>query len=134
MEAFAERFSALYRRLVILSPRRHRRKMGQAMDILVQKTRKEGGLKPNPIYGIIDSQSAKTTSSSQEWRYDGRKIKVVSDILSSTRWGICSRCLFMQQTFMIRNRGLILHEGRVKSIRLLCVFTETTVIANPLKT
>ena len=58
---------SFYRRSVISG------KWEQAMDILVQKTREKTGKKPTPTYGIIDSQSAKTTSASQERGFDGGK-------------------------------------------------------------
>ena len=58
---------SFYRRAVISG------KWEQAMDILVQKTREKTGKKPTPTYGIIDSQSAKTTSASQERGFDGGK-------------------------------------------------------------
>jgi len=48
-------------------------KWERAMDILVQKTRKDAGRKPSPTYALIDSQSVKTTSASDERGVDGGK-------------------------------------------------------------
>lgn len=42
-------------------------------DCLVKKTRTDAGRKAEPTYGLIDSQSAKTTSSSKERGFDGGK-------------------------------------------------------------
>ena len=51
-------------------------KWEKAMDALVKKTRESGGRKSSPTYGLIDSQSAKTTSASEGRGYDGgKKIK-----------------------------------------------------------
>ena len=41
--------------------------------MLVKKTRIEKGKNENPTYALIDSQSAKTTSASDERGYDGGK-------------------------------------------------------------
>ena len=43
------------------------------MDELVKQTRIKAGRKANPSYGIIDSQSAKTVSASEERGIDGGK-------------------------------------------------------------
>ena len=43
------------------------------MDILVQKVRKDSGHSTKPTYGIIDSQSVKTTSTSEQRGFDGGK-------------------------------------------------------------
>ena len=43
------------------------------MDTLVQKVRIDAGRKTSPTYGIIDSQSVKTTSASEERGFDGGK-------------------------------------------------------------
>jgi putative transposase len=43
------------------------------MDALVMKVRQSSGRKPTPTYGIIDSQSAKTTSASDDRGFDGGK-------------------------------------------------------------
>lgn len=48
-------------------------KWEKAMDAMVQKVRVDAGRKPTPTYGIIDSQSAKTTSASEERGFDGGK-------------------------------------------------------------
>ena len=48
-------------------------KWEKAMDLLVKKTREEAGRKPAPAYGVIDSQSAKTTSASDDRGFDGGK-------------------------------------------------------------
>ena len=48
-------------------------KWEKAMDMLVKKTREDAGRKSTPTYGIIDSQSAKTTSASDDRGYDGGK-------------------------------------------------------------
>ena len=45
----------------------------QALDDLNQKNRVKMGRKPKPSYIIIDSQSAKTTSSGDQRGYDGGK-------------------------------------------------------------
>jgi putative transposase len=45
-------------------------------DLLVQKTRLEAKQNPKPSYALIDSQSVKTTSASDERGFDGgKKIK-----------------------------------------------------------
>ena len=43
------------------------------MDALVRKTRKAAGREESPTYGIIDSQSVKTTSSNEKKGIDGGK-------------------------------------------------------------
>ena len=48
-------------------------KWEKAMDNLVKKTRVDDGRKPKPSYGLIDSQSAKTTSASVNKGFDGGK-------------------------------------------------------------
>jgi putative transposase len=48
-------------------------KWEKAMDCLVKKTRKDAGRNPAPTYGLIDSQSAKTTSASDDRGFDGGK-------------------------------------------------------------
>jgi len=48
-------------------------KWERAMDFLVTKARADAGRKPTPTYGLIDSQSAKTTSASDERGFDGGK-------------------------------------------------------------
>jgi putative transposase len=45
----------------------------EAMDMPVGKTREDSGRKPSPTYGLIDSQSAKTTSASDGRGFDGGK-------------------------------------------------------------
>ena len=45
----------------------------QINDLLVRKTRKNAGRSPNPTYALIDSQSARTTSASDERGIDGGK-------------------------------------------------------------
>ena len=44
-----------------------------AMDKLVKKVRVDAGRDPEPSYGLIDSQSAKTTSNNEERGIDGGK-------------------------------------------------------------
>jgi putative transposase len=46
---------------------------GKIMDALVRKTREKAGREASPSYGIIDSQSAKTVSASEERGIDGGK-------------------------------------------------------------
>jgi len=48
-------------------------KWEKAMDMLVKKTREDAGRKSAPTYGIIDSQSAKTTLASDDRGFDGGK-------------------------------------------------------------
>ena len=48
-------------------------KWEKAMDILVKRTRKDAGRNATPTYGLIDSQSAKTTLASEDRGYDGGK-------------------------------------------------------------
>jgi len=48
-------------------------KWEKAMDCLVKKTREKAGRSPKPSYGIIDSQSVKTTSASEDIGIDGGK-------------------------------------------------------------
>ena len=48
-------------------------KWEKAMDLLVRKTRKDAGRKATPTYALIDSQSVKTTSTSDERGIDGGK-------------------------------------------------------------
>jgi len=48
-------------------------KWEQAMNILVKKVRKDVGRSESPSYAIIDSQSAKTTSASDDIGFDGGK-------------------------------------------------------------
>jgi len=48
-------------------------KWKKAMDLLVQKTRKDNGRDESPSYAIIDSQSVKTTLASDERGIDGGK-------------------------------------------------------------
>jgi hypothetical protein len=59
------------------------------MDMMVKKTRVDAGRKPTPTYGLIDSQSAKTTSASDERGFDGgkkvkgRKRHIVTDTMGN---------------------------------------------------
>lgn len=48
-------------------------KWEKAMDISVEKVRVSSGRKPAPTYGLIDSQSAKTTLASDDRGFDGGK-------------------------------------------------------------
>ena len=48
-------------------------KWERTVDLMVKKVRKDAGRKPTPTYGLIDSQSAKTTSASDERGFDGGK-------------------------------------------------------------
>jgi putative transposase len=43
------------------------------LDVLVKKMRKKVGKKPTPSYALIDSQSVKTTSASENMGVDGGK-------------------------------------------------------------
>jgi len=55
---------------------RRARKSGlwdKILEHLVEKTRKDAGRSPNPTYALIDSQSVKTTSASDERGMDGGK-------------------------------------------------------------
>jgi putative transposase len=48
-------------------------KWEKAMDLMVRKVREDAGRKTTPTYGLIDSQSAKTTLASDERGFDGGK-------------------------------------------------------------
>lgn len=48
-------------------------KWEKAMDLLVKKVREDDGRNKSPSYAIIDSQSAKTTSSAENRGIDGGK-------------------------------------------------------------
>jgi len=48
-------------------------KWEKAMDLMVKKVRVNAGRKPTPTYGLIDSQSAKTTLASDDRGFDGGK-------------------------------------------------------------
>ena len=48
-------------------------KWEKAMDTLVKRVRKDNGRNENPTYALIDSQSAKTVSASEERGIDGGK-------------------------------------------------------------
>ena len=58
------------------------------MDMLVKKTREDAG-RSSPTYGLIDSQSAKTTLASDNRGYDGgkkvkgRKRHIVTDTMGN---------------------------------------------------
>ena len=58
---------SFYRRAVLSG------KWEMAMDALVEKTREDAGRKTTPTYGLIDSQSAKTTLASENRGFDGGK-------------------------------------------------------------
>jgi hypothetical protein len=52
----------------------------EMMDLLVQKTRLNDGREVDPGYGLIDSQSVKTTSGSEDRGFDGgKKSKAAND-------------------------------------------------------
>lgn len=63
---------------------RRARKSGlwdKILEHMVEKTRKNAGRSVEPTYGLIDSQSVKTTSASEERGIDGgKKLKEESDI------------------------------------------------------
>ena len=65
---------------------RRARKSGlwdKILQHLVQKTREDAGRSPRPTYAIIDSQSVKTVSASEERGIDGgKKRKAESGILA----------------------------------------------------
>jgi len=48
-------------------------KWERALDLLVRKVRTDAGRSPAPTYGLIDSQSAKTTLASDDRGFDGGK-------------------------------------------------------------
>ena len=48
-------------------------KWEKAMDLLGEKVRTDNGRNPNPTYALIDSQSLKTVSASDERGIDGGK-------------------------------------------------------------
>ena len=48
-------------------------KWEKTLDILVEKTRVDAGRTPTPSYALIDSQSIKTTSASEQRGIDGGK-------------------------------------------------------------
>jgi len=48
-------------------------KWEKAMDILVKRVRTDAGRKATPTYGLIDSQSAKTTLACDDRGFDGGK-------------------------------------------------------------
>ena len=58
---------SFYRRAVLSE------KWERAMDALVEKTREDAGRNLTPTYGLIDSQSAKTTLASEDRGFDGGK-------------------------------------------------------------
>ena len=45
----------------------------KAMDAMVKRVRTDAGRSPTPTYGLIDSQSAKTTLASDDRGFDGGK-------------------------------------------------------------
>ena len=57
-------------------------KWEKAMDMMVKKVRTDAGRKPTPTYGLIDSQSAKTTSASVDRGFDGGKKLKVANVIS----------------------------------------------------
>ena len=58
---------SFYRRAIISG------KWEKAMDLLVKRIREDSGRKSTPTYGLIDSQSAKTTLASTDMGFDGGK-------------------------------------------------------------
>ena len=52
------------------------------LEHMVEKTRKEAGRSANPTYGLIDSQSVKTTSASEERGIDGGKKQKAGNVTS----------------------------------------------------
>jgi transposase len=58
----------------------------KATDVLVKKTREEVGRKASPTYGIIDSQSVKTTLACEERGFDGGKVVPVIQALYLRSW------------------------------------------------
>ena len=61
----------------------------KVLDALLKKVRQSADRKPTPTYGIIDSQSVKTTSASDDRGFDGgkkvkgRKRHIVVDIMGN---------------------------------------------------
>jgi hypothetical protein len=52
------------------------------MDKMVQKVRIDAGRTPEPSYGLIDSQSVKTTNRNENCGFDGgKKLRVAKDTL-----------------------------------------------------
>jgi putative transposase len=52
------------------------------LEHMVEKTRKDAGRSANPTYGLIDSQSVKTTSASEERGIDGGKKQKAGNVTS----------------------------------------------------